>query len=218
MLIHLSREEIINIIEGRFRVANDIDGKADIGFVDGDLVGVLAVGEDLPDLFDTDETYPEPKEEGTRNTFEAKGAAVKPVKRKRRTRAEIEADEAKSKAKDPEPTPVADPVTDPEDTDTPPFETDPVAPAADEVAAVEEKAEDEPNPFATESAPEVVAQAKPVDAEEDNPFADAGATNDPFADSNAPASDNNFFSVNEPDSAEFNKPAEDNTDVFKLFD
>lgn len=217
MLIHLSREEIIKIIEERFAFTHQLHGTADIGFIDGDLVGVLAIKEDLPDLFDIDETDPEPVTESTRNTFEAKGQPVKPAKRKRRTRAEIEADEAKAKAKDPEPTPVTDPVTDPKDTDTPPFETDPVAPAADEVAAVEEKA-DEPNPFVTDPEPEVVAEAKPVEAEEDNPFADAGATSDPFADGNTPASDNNFFSVNEPDSSEFNKPAEDNTDVFKLFD
>lgn len=217
MLIHLSREEIINIIEGRFRVANDIDGKADIGFVDGDLVGVLAVGECLPDLFDTDETDPEPKEEGTRNTFEAKGAAVKPAKRKRRTRAEIEADEAKQKAEE------ANSVTPVEnDADKPPFDTDPVTPTAAEVAAQEETAkpvEEEPNPFAeAEATPKQESDEEADPANEDNPFADAGATPDPFASSSEPASDTNFFSVDGNTSEEFNKPAEDNQDVFKLFD
>lgn len=215
MLIRMSREEIIANLQSYMDKQYGLVGILDIGFEDNELTAVMAVGENLPDdLFDTDsEEEPSVIESAPKSDDKA---PAKPVKRTRRTRAQIEADEAKQKAEE------AKPVTPTEDDSKPPFDTDPVAPAAAEVAAQEETAkpvEEEPNPFAeAEATPKQESDEEADPANEDNPFADAGATSDPFASSSEPASDTNFFSVDGNTSEEFNKPAEDNQDVFKLFD
>lgn len=229
MIIQLTAEEVTRIVikhlNNNIAGIDGVDFHSGFGYIDGKITMVVALEQDLPsNLFDSEDDSEESEEEENNDqngSNEPKAPKAKGTgKRTRRTRAQIEEDErrereaAKKEADQPVVAPVETQTEVPAD-QTPPFVVDEPAPTP-VTEAVEAKSDE--NLFAAD--PAVAEPVKEDPVETDAALFDTGATNNPFAepgDAVAESSDTNLFSVDSNTDSEFQKPVEDNTQVFDLF-
>lgn len=199
MLIYFSPKDLAKIVGDHvFNTSLQSADKVEIdfGIKDGQIVAVVAVGEELPKLATVaDLSAPrtsgsaqgasqapsdeeEPEEDDDNGDEPNADGSPKP-KRKRRTKAEIEADRLKQEqqAQEPTPAPVEEsqpvqesaPVVEPNEADnTPPFDVD-------EGANLRAEAELLPDPTPVDAAEEDKAGAT-VDTDPNDPFANLGVS------------------------------------------